>query len=169
MSQCNSRSKQSHQQTICFQSVSVTMFSRDTEIGISNGKIYGIWNFSTGAALGEGFKAAVEALGKIRDGAAQVAERPLNAREALGDAAEDEFGGGEGGVHGETEQGHEPEIGHGFHADGVRGVDVEGGAEIVGKLVDGPELGLVEAGAVDVAEEHGSGKVKLAAGAVEFA
>ena len=42
-------------------------------------------------------------------------------------------------------------------------------SEIVGEFVDGPELRLVEARAVDVAEEHGAGKVKLAAGTVEFA
>src|SRR5450759_2893189 len=74
------------------------------------------WARDVGAALAEGFKSAVETLGKIRDRAAEVAEGPLNAREAFGDSAEDEFGGGEGGVHQESNQRHQPEIGHGLDA-----------------------------------------------------
>src|SRR5579863_2817692 len=81
------------------------------------------------ATFAKGVEAAVEALGEIRNRAAQMAEHPANPWEFFRDAGEDEFCGGERRVHQKTDEGHKPEVGHGLDADGRGGMDVENGVE----------------------------------------
>src|SRR4029453_4176556 len=74
--------------------------------------------WDVGTALAERFISTVEAFRKVRNSPAEVPEHPLNAGEALRDAAENEFSGSERGVHEESDQWHEPEICHRFDTDG---------------------------------------------------
>ena len=84
---------------------------------VEGAEVFAGGTVDVGAAFFEGVEAAVEAFDEVGDGSAEVAEGPADAREAIDDAAEDEAGGGEGGVEGEADQGHEPVLLHGFYAD----------------------------------------------------
>src|SRR5215831_13803904 len=120
------------------------------------------------AAVGESFIAAVKALSNVRNGTAEVSEDPFDIGKALRDAAEDEAGRGERGVHEEADQRHEPVVKHGFNADRVGGMNMNDGAELVGGLPDGPEALVTERCAVDVAENHGPAKLELLHSAAKF-
>ena len=120
------------------------------------------------AAIGKGFIAAVEALGEIRDGAAEVREDPFDVGKTLGHAAEDEAGGGERGVHEEADERHEPVVEHGFYAHRICGMNMDHGAEFVRGFPQRPESLMAERCAVDVAENHYAGKLELFHGALKL-
>src|SRR6185437_1301104 len=101
------------------------------------------------AAFGKGFKTAVEAFSQVWNGAAEMAEHPLDIGKSLRHAAEDEAGGGESGVHEEADERHEPIIEHGFNADRVGGMNMNDSAELVGRFPDRPETLVTERDAVD--------------------
>src|ERR1700688_1307724 len=121
------------------------------------------------AALAEGVEPAVEPLGQVGDGAAQVAQHPADAGEPFGDAAEHQLGRGERGVEQEAHQRHQPVLGHRLDAHRVGGVDVEHRAEAVRRFVQRPEARVGQRHAVDVAEQHGAAEAELGAGALELA
>ena len=120
------------------------------------------------AAFGKGFKTAVEALSQVRNGAAKMAEHPLDIGKSLRHAAEDEAGGGKSGVHEEADERHEPVIEHGFNADRVGGMNMNDSAKLVGRFPEGPETLVTERGAVDVGEDHCAAKLELLHAAAEF-
>jgi hypothetical protein len=90
-----------------------------------------------------------------------MTQHPANARVAFDDAAEDELGGGERGVEQESVQRHEPVLTHGFDADGIRRMNHHHGAAVVRGFVQRPESLIVQAGAIDVREEHGARELEL--------
>ena len=120
------------------------------------------------ATVGKGFIAAVEALGEIRDGAAEVREDPFDVGKTLNHAAEDEAGGGERGVHEEADERHEPVVEHGFNAYRICGMNMNDGAEFIRGFPQRPEALMAERCAVDVAENHYAGKLELLHGASQL-
>ncbi len=120
------------------------------------------------AAVGKGFITAVEAFGQVRDSAAEMAEHPLDVGKSLRHAAEDEAGGGKRGVHEEADERHEPVVEHGFNAHGVGGMNMNDGAELVGRFPDRPETLVTERSTVDVGEDHGAAEAELLHGATEL-
>src|SRR5262245_54375908 len=117
------------------------------------------WTGDVLAAFGKSFVASVEPLAKIRNGAAEMAQHPADARKSFGDAAEHQAGRRERRIHQEADQRHEPVIEHGFHAYRIRGVYVEDGAQLVGRFVELPETLVAEGNAIDVREDHGAAEV----------
>ena len=122
-----------------------------------------------GAAVLERVEAAIEPLGEIRNRAAEMAERPADARIALDDAAEDERRGRERRVEEKPDQRHQPVLLHHVHVHRMRGVDVEHGAPIVRRFVDRPEPLVAQRDAVDVAEQHRAAQTELSRRALELA
>src|SRR5205085_1774759 len=74
-------------------------------------------------AIRKRLPAAIQSLGEIRNGAAKVAEYPLDVRIALGHAGEYELRRGECRVEQEADEWHQPIVRHRFHADRIRGMN----------------------------------------------
>src|SRR5215468_9037635 len=113
-------------------------------------------------------KTAIQALGQVRDRAAKMSQDPANAGKSLGYAAEDKSCRCERGIKKKANQRHEPILHHGFNTDGICRMDMEDGFQLVRQFVEFPESLVPERHTINVAEDHGSAKMKLLDGATKL-
>src|SRR5215469_12883556 len=106
-------------------------------------------------------KTAVQALSQIRNCAAEVSQDPTDAGKSLGYAAEDKSCRCQRGIKKKANQRHEPILHHGFNADRICRMDVEDGSHFVRQFVEFPESLVPQRHTINVAEDHGSAKMKL--------
>jgi hypothetical protein len=120
------------------------------------------------AALGDGVESAVESFGKVGNGAAEMAEHPVDSGKSVDHATEHELGGRKGCVHGKPYERHQPLPFPRFHTYGMNRMTEEHGAAIVGGLVQAPELLVGEGDSVHVAEQQRARQSQLVGRALEF-
>ena len=80
---------------------------------------------------------------------------------ALDDAAENQFGGGERGVHQKTDERHQPVIQHRLDAERVGGMDIDDRTQFVRLLPQRREHIVRQCHVVDVAEHHRARKAEI--------
>ena len=109
-----------------------------------------------------------EPFGKIRNRAAQMSQHPLDVRKTFSHAAEDEACRGKRCVHEKADERHEPIVEHGFNTNRICWMNMNYSAEFVRGFPKRPETSVAKRDAVDVAENHYAGKLKLLHGAAQF-
>src|SRR5215813_12526775 len=121
-----------------------------------------------GAALLERAIASVPTFGEIRHSTTEMTEHPGDARESVGDSAEHELTSSKRRVQHETNQRHQPVFGHRLDSNRMSWMYEKHCPKLVRHLPYRPKAFVVQTNAIDVAEQHDAGKMKLSNDTLEF-